>query len=383
MRVIERKRFLVRTVTASDCLCNLPDLQPYAPSAFPLDLFIVAAGFEERVLEVARRLRHDSTPVNQEILVGNYRTNVSDNQHRYKELEPILTSFGAVITGFDADDPLEVVSAIMDALQRRPSTALRIGFDVSGASSTLILAVMATLARFSQPIDVTVFYTTAEIYDQPRKDGPNTLMLEERREIGIGTEPLSVPFGGYHHDHLPVSVIALPSLYTERLEACLAHLNVGPITGSADNLYWLLPATGADEHKWRQNDTRQAVMELMLRLQGREEEGIENEVIRADDMATCDVLDYADTARLLVDRIDNLPGRNISIVHMGSKLQAIGVALAAAARSEVAVLTVRPASFNASKYSAGIGQTFTLQFPDFAAVVKSIENIGTLDVSSP
>lgn len=383
MRVIERKRFLVRTVTASDCLCNLPDLQPYAPSAGYLDFFIVAAGFEERVLEVPRRLRDNGTPVNGEILVANYRTNVSDNQRRYKELEPTLASFGVVMTGFDADDPLEVVSAITDALQRRPSTALRVGFDVSGASSTLILAVMAALSRLSQPITLTVFYTTAETYDQPRTDGRETLVLEEQRETGIGTEPLSVPFGGHHHDHLPVSVIALPSLYTGRLEACLAHLNVGPITGSADNLYWLLPATGADEHKWRQDHTLQAVRELMLRLQGREDEGAESEVIRADDMATCDVLDYADTARRLVDRIDDLPGRNISIVHMGSKLQAIGVALAAAARSEVAVLTVRPASFNASKYSAGIGQTFVLHFPDLDAVVKSIAGIGTLDVSCP
>ena len=48
----------------------------------------------------------------------------------------------------------------------------------------------------------------------------------------------------------------------------------------ADNLYWLLPATGAEEHKWRQEQTRQAVRELMLRLQGREGEGTEAVVLR-------------------------------------------------------------------------------------------------------
>ncbi|WP_369976467.1 hypothetical protein [Xanthomonas bundabergensis] len=381
--MIERKRFLVRTVTASDCLCELPTLQPYTPAALSLDVFIVAAGFEERVLEAPNRLRDDGIAVTGEILIGNYRTNLSDNQQRYEELAPTLASFGAAMSGFDADDPAEVVSVITDALQRQPSTELHVGFDVSGASSTLILAIMAALARFPQSIALTVFYTTAQTYDQPRSDGRETLVLDDQRETGISTEPLSAPFSGHHHDHLPVSVIALPSLYTDRLEACLAHLNVGPITGSADNLYWLLPATGADEHKWRQNHTRNAVRDLMLRLQGREDEGTESEVIRADDMETCDVLDYADTTRRLVDRIDELPGRNISIVHMGSKLQAIGVALAAAARSEVAVLTVRPASFNASKYSSGIGRTFVLHFPNLGTAVKAIANIGTLEISCP
>lgn len=379
----ERKRFLVRTVTASDCLCDLPRLQPYTLVGSSLDVFIAAAGFEERVLEVPRRLHKDGTAVTGEILVGTYRTNVSDNQRRYGELEPLLASFGTAMSEFDADDPLAVVSALTDAMQRQPPTALHVGFDISGASSTLILAVMAALARFPRVIALTVFYTTAQTYDQPLADGREALVLEDQRETGVGTEPLSVPFGGYHHDHLPLSVIALPSLYTGRLEACLAHLDVGPITGSADNLYWLLPATGADEHKWRQDHTRKAVRELMLRLQGREDEGVENEVIRADDMATCDVLDYADTTRCLVDRIDNLPGHNISIVHMGSKLQAVGVALATAARSEVAVLTARPASFNANKYSAGIGQTFILRFSHLGAVVKSIADIGTLKVSCP
>lgn len=381
--MIERKRFIVRTIKASDRLYDLPSLQPYGPATTPLDLFIAAAGFEERVLEVPRRLREEGAAVTGEILIGHYRTNRSDNEQRYKELEPVLASFGVAMREFDADDPMEVMSAIADALQRRQSANFHVGFDISGASSTLILAVMATLARFTRPVALTVFYTTARSYDQPRKDGHEALALEEPRETGVGTEPLSAPFSGYHHDHLPVSVIALPSLYAGRLEACLAHLNVGPITGSADNLYWLLPGTDADEHKWRQDYTRHTVRELMLRLQGREDEEPGDEVIRAVDMATCDVLDYVDTTRCLVDRIDELPGRNISIVHMGSKLQAIGVAMAAAARSEVAVLTVRPASFNASKYSAGIGESFIVHFPDLGKVVDSIATIGTLEVSSP
>lgn len=381
--MFERKRFLVRAVKASDCLGDLPILQPYLTQSEGLDVLIVAAGFEERVLSVPRQLVAGGVVVTGEILVGKYRTNVSDNEDRYKELLPVLDSLGAPISEFGADDPLEVMSAIAAAIGRRASTALRVGFDVSGASSTLILTVVAALARFPSALCLTVYYTTAETYDCPLSDGREALLLEDMRETGIGTEPLTLPFSGHHHDHLPTSVIALPSLYTDRLEACLAHLSVGPITGSADNLYWLLPATGADDHKWRQEHTLSAVRRLMLRLQGRDEEGLEREVIRADDMATCDVLDYTDTVLQLISRIDDRPGCNITIVHMGSKLQAIGVALAAAARSEVAVLTVRPASFNASRYSAGIGRTYVLQFAHLGAVVGSIASIGTLEVCCP
>lgn len=378
----ERKRFVVRTVTASDCLSELPVLQRFSGGDDELDVLIAAAGFEERVLAVPQRIRQEGKVVRGAVLVGRYTTNASDNEHRFDELRPLLQAFEVPLVEFNADDPTEVASVLAEKIGGGPAESLHVGFDVSGASSTFILAVMAALANLPGDIQLTIYYTTAKEYDEPQSDGVNELVLEAPREVGTSTDPLSSPFSGHHHDHLPVSVIALPSLYTDRLEACLAHLNVGPITGSSDNLFWLLPATGVSEHKWRQDHTRAAVTDLMLRLQGRSGEDAPREVIRPDDMVTCDVLDYADTVRRIVTRIDELTGRNISIVHMGSKLQGIGVALAALARSEAAVLTVRPASFNAARYSSGIDDTYVLKFSSLAEVVSTITKIGSLEVSS-
>jgi hypothetical protein len=380
----ERKTFIVRAVTAADCLLDLPALVPYASSEKPIDLFVTAKGFEERVLAFPRRLGEEGRRINRSILAGSYHTNESDNEQRYAELRPLLEALGAPIVDFDADDPLEVVSCVEATLgNATEESPLHVVFDVSGASSTLILAVMAALTRAARQITLTVLYATADVYDVRDADSAEPLVLGEQREEGVGGPPLSVPFAGHHHDHLPGSVIALPSMYTGRLEACLAHLSVGPMTGSPDNLYWLLPSTGAEEHKWRQDDTRRAVQTLMRRLQGREEEDADAEVIRPDDMATSDVLDYAETMRLLVARIDSLSGRNISIVHMGSKLQAVGVSLAAAARGEVAVLTARPAAFNAKKYSSGVGSMHALRLPDLGRIVRAIADIGTLKVENP
>ncbi len=380
----ERKTFIVRTVTAADCLLDLPALEPYVPFNQPIDLFVTAKGFEDRVIAFPRCLSEEGRRINHSILVGIYRTNPADNEQRYAELRPLLEALGAPIFELDADDPLEVVSSIEARLDGfSEATPMHVVFDVSGASSTLILAVMAALTRASRQIALTILYATAAVYDTPDTDNAEPLVLGEQREEGVGGQPLSLPFAGRHHDHLPGSVIALPSLYTGRLEACLTHLNVGPMTGSSDNLYWLLPSTGAEEHKWRQDDTRRAVQALMRRLQGREEEDDDTEVIRPDDLATSDVLDYAETMRLLVARIDDLSGRNISIVHMGSKLQAIGVSLAVAARDEVAVLTARPAAFNAKKYSSGIGPLYALRLPDLGGLLRAIADIGTLKVESP
>jgi len=380
----ERKSFIVKTLTAADCVFELPVLEPYVAPRTQIDLLVVAAGFEERILAVPRRLKVDGTAIGAEVLVGRYRTNAADNERRYEELAPLLMALGAPISSFEADDPTNVVAAVEAALARNAGTEhLHVAFDISGASSTLILSVIAALARSSLSVEVTLFYTTAESYDPPPEGHGEPFVLKGHREEGIGTEPLSGPFGGHHHDHLPASVIALPSMYTDRLEACLAQLNVGPITGSADNLYWLLPSTGVDEHRWRQDHTLQAVRSLMRRLQGRDDDSDDVEVIRPDDMATSDVLDYAEAMRLLIARIDDLPGHNISIVHMGSKLQAIGVSLAAAAREEVAVLTARPASFNAAKYSSGIGSMYLLHFSDFRSVLKAIADIGCLEVTTP
>lgn len=379
----ERKSFIVKVVTTADCLLDLPGLMPYTSFEQQIDIFVTAKGFEERVLAFPGRLADEGQRVRGSILVGSYHTNQFDNEQRYVELRPLLEALGTPIIDFDADDPLEVVSCVEAALGNTTEmSTMHVVFDVSGASSTLILAVMAALTRGARKISLTILYATADVYDVPDTNAAEPLALGEQREEGVGGPPLSVPFAGHHHDHLPGSVIALPSMYTGRLEACLAHLSVGPMTGSPDNLYWLLPSTGADEHKWRQDDTRRAVQTLMRRLQGRDGEDTDTEVIRPDDMATSDVLDYAETMRLLVARIDSLSGRNISIVHMGSKLQAIGVSLAAAARSEVTVLTARPAAFNAKKYSSGTGSMYAIRISDLGKIVRAIADIGTLKVEN-
>ncbi|MFI8733775.1 hypothetical protein ACIGII_17015 [Stenotrophomonas sp. NPDC077420] len=375
----DRKSFTVRTVKADECIHGLPTLSALEDFDCGIDILILAAGFEERVLAVPGLIASGDVGRIQKILVGRYRTNADDNSARYCQLEPVLTSIGYEVVEFSADDPYNVSYAIDYAVRELSRESTRVLLDISGASSTMIVAAMSALVKAAGHIALTVTYAEAEIYDCPAEiDGESRVTIQ--RESGVSSDPLYGSFTGHHHDHLPASVIAIPSMYTDRLEACLAHLNVGPITGSEDNLFWVRPATSASQHTWRQEHTRRAVEDLVRRLQGRDGEPGEEGGIRPDDMAVCDTLDYADTVRLLISRIDTLSGRNISIAHMGSKLQAVGVALAAAARSEVSVLTARPASFNAKSYSKGVGKLHQLHFVDLGSTLNSIASIGSLRI---
>ncbi|WP_146095353.1 hypothetical protein [Xanthomonas arboricola] len=378
----DRKPFKVSTVTAKSCVGDLPQVANYCGGLSSFDIFIVANGFEERVLAFPQKFVQEDQSIRLATLVGKYQTNQSDNNERYRELRPILEKISPKIFEFEADEPGDVVVSIQRCLNLAGDEQfLHVAFDVSGASSTLILSVMAALSESERAIQLSVLYASADEYDQPPLNDLQSFELIHAKEVGLGAGPFSAPFSGHHHDHLPSAVIALPSMYTDRLEACLTYLNVGPITGGSDNLFWLLPSTGVDKHIWRQSRIKHAVESLLLKLQGNDGRG-KDEVIASDDMTTCDVLDYIDTARTLIDAIDQRPGKNISIVHMGSKMQAIGVALAAAARSEVAVLTARPSSFNAAKYSEGIGSLYVVSIPILSRIVEEMKGIGSLKVDS-
>lgn len=63
---------------------------------------------------------------------------------------------------------------------------------------------------------------------------------------------------------------------------------------------------------------------------------------------------------------------------MGSKLQAIGIALALSARDEISICTANPTQFNASKYSEGVGSYWTLDLSELEVLIEKLKTIGYL-----
>lgn len=381
----QRRKFSIRRITSEQVIAQLPTIEDYSSSTKNFHILVVAAGFEQRILESPSRLIRDGISISRQILIGDYTTNASDNEERFSELEPLLDALGSPISRhFDAEDPKEIGRAVASAFFEVPEEEdVDIAFDISGASSTLILSVIAAVLQQQRRTNLTVLYTTASSYDpEPGTKLNEELRLESQniRERGVSRVNQNELCSGLHHDHLPAVVIALPSMYTERLESCLSHLNVGPMTGSQDNLFWILPSTETPEHCWRQEATRASVEALIERYEGRESDSSDKSLLDSSQVAFCDVSSYQHCLALVVDRADQYQGRNISVVHMGTKLQAIGVALAVAARQEIAVVTARPTGFNAKTYSSGVGSLHQIVFNDIGSVVESIARIGCIEV---
>lgn len=386
----QRKRFSVRTLTAAEAVATLPTMRDFDGYTDPIDMYILSAGFEERVLAIPDSLLRAGSLVRGPILLGRYRTNPEDNAQREAELKPRIDAFAAGdYVPFDADSPESTSSVIKTALADKTGE-LHIAFDISGASSTLILSVIAALLRSGRKMRLSIFYATAAKYHEPsdalRQEPPIMWGDSDFSEIGVSEVEVNELYPGRHHDHLPTFVIALPSTAPARMKRCLGHLGVEPLSGTEDRVHWILPKTDIQEHKWRQNAVRQAVLDVVC--------GESHNALRASDGADAfmepslesieyiDVGNYRECARLLIEKIDEKAGHNISIVHLGTKVQGVGVALAMAAREEVALVSARPQAFAASTYSDGVGSMFALTIDDPVTMVQHLSAIGTLKIEA-
>lgn len=379
-----RKPFQVRKRSVEDVVAEMPHARPFDHALPPIDIFIGSAGFEERVLAIPRQLKVLGTEIEGLALLGRYRTNPEENAHREAELLPLLEQLGATPTFFDADSPEDTKRAIASALEALSKPECHIAFDISGASSTLIFSAISSLIGSSQGVRLTVLYSAAAKYHEPEtvgREDPMVLWSQgDLRETGVGEVDHNELYRGIHHDHLPGFVIAFPSMYSARLQRCLSHLGVGPLSGADDSVYWVLPMTTDGEHRWRQEQIKQALITLIHGEEDRSDEGSSPRALPEDRFTHCDVADYRGCVRIVLGQIDAKSGANISVIHMGTKLQAIGVALALGGRPEVALVSARPVAFAARTYSQGVGHMLCIEFDDLSSLAQRISDVGMLDV---
>ncbi|WP_182657258.1 hypothetical protein [Stenotrophomonas lacuserhaii] len=382
-----RKPFTVSRRGLQEALSHLPMLSDFGDAQETFDVYVGASGFEERVLGIPKHLGRLRSSVAGAVLLGRYKTNQADNQRRELELIPALDSLGGKTQFFDADSPEDTRRAIVAALGEYAGPApIRTLFDISGASSTLIFSVIAALTRLDTSVRLTIGYSCAVNYHDPGSETQNRPMdqwpISHLRETGVSDVVTNELYRGIHHDHLPGFVVALPSMYTARLQRCLSHLGVGPYSGATGhgNVYWILPMTTDEDHRWRQNAVRDAITFLMFDAPVSAD--INGNDLAPDVHTYCDIWDYTSCLRHVIEQIDRQEGANSSVIHMGTKIQAIGVALAALGRPEVSLVSARPGSFAAQTYSDGIGSMHRIDIDNLQMVVRLVSEIGMLDVIS-
>ena len=380
----KRKPFKVRHATISEGIASLPKISGMPSMLPPIDLFIGASGFERRVLAVPEALRKMGARISGACLLGRYRTNPDDNSARAGELVPVLEEISGKVVYFDADSPSDTKNAIDAAVNSSLcADSLHAVIDVSGASSRLIFSVMGAVLRSQRRMRLTILYTPALHYHEPEaasRDKPAFVWGDaDLREFGVAEVDHNELYQGMHQDHLPAFVVAFPSMFPERLRRCLSYLGVGPLSGAEKSIHWVLPSIADEKHLWRTEQIEQCIANIFPSTQT--DEG--KPAISAGAYSACDVYDYIRSAEIVMNQIEQHTGSsNISMVHMGSKLQAIGAAIALAARPEVALVSARPNSFAAKTYSDGCGDICAIVLEAQKDIVEAMSKIGTLEIVS-
>ncbi len=378
-----RKKFLVKPILASNVISTLPIIKKIDQTPLTLDLFIGTCGFEERILAAPKALE-DSNSTVKKIILGTYNTNPEDNSKRQEELLPILKSLNEDVIFFEAESPEANYRAISSSITNSPaSQPIVVGLDISGGSATFITSALLSLARLERDIKLYIFYTTASSYHSPDEKSRtepvslwNDTDLRERGVLDVSANELAP---GIQHDHFPNYAIALPSMFPARLQRSLSFLGIGTLGGVEKNVFWILPKTDNAEHKWRQSQVKLSLIEMIY---GKPEQDQVQRPLPIGQYEYCDVLSYTECLRIIMDQSQKNPNTNISIIHAGTKIQAIGTALAISARPEIALIKARPQAFSASNYSQGIGETFTICFENLREACCSLAKIGQFEVEN-
>lgn len=367
---------------------SLPEIQPFDVQKInPVDVLIIAKGFEERALEVPRQLLKENSITNDTtILVGEYKTNKKDNDERFLELEEQLNKCKERVFYFDADNPSISVQKISDLLELLKDKKVKLGvtFDISGASSTFIFSVFSAIFKCGIPIDFTVTYAEANKY-YPDTKIDNELELELRhsakwasdtpREIGAGDAEYHELFKGHEIESRPNHIIGVPSLSIDRFERCIYHLGDESSSSPKDVLTLIMPFTEASDHNWRERVTEDLAKRIFSANQD------PSQPIQLPNVVRCDTHQYKQIIGAIIKISDLHIGQNIYLVHFGTKMQTVGAALALLVRDEISLIFTRPRQFDAHRYSTGIGKIWTLNLGLPSELLTKLKCIGCLEVS--
>lgn len=394
--MIGDKEGFIRHITFEDIRAKLPEPRLWDGNMIAPDVLIVAIGFEERAAaiskELGQRLAPESTAV---ALLGRYDSNADDNACNDGIIREALGKFCQKLRTFSADSPTDILGVVGSAIQDLASgrQRVRVAFDISGSSSTVILSVMAAIASVRHLVDLDILYTEPETYAPSKSEFECNLeglicgALAEGNdesfvEQGVSDVDANELYAGHSVENRPDRVLAIPSFRTSRLLRCLSYASDQPIVSPQESIYWILGEPPASGLKWRYELQKRIVERQLAVMMGREPGEVTAQALTKSNSVVASTRDYREILKILLNEISLHAGANLSLVHMGSKLQGIGVALALHVRSEVALLHARPKRFNVDKYSKGVSTLWRIEFGDFAGILEELKKVGQIELQT-
>jgi hypothetical protein len=359
-----RKRELADAVVAMSELEQLDAAELEA-----IDLIICVLGFEERALAMPAELAGSGTAVGATAVVR-YLTNPEDNERNWPAMRESLLQL-------DDGEPAKLqagsrlardLRALVDGL---PQSRPRVAWDVSVASNDLIVDGLAALIDCD--VELTLLYAEARDYRPSREEFEN----ERERFVGDGQMGLddgvlevevAGEFPGAHSPRLAHELICFPGFSRDRVRSTISKVDPEWIvTPERAPLVWMIGRPPHADLQWRTAALR-AIHDV-------------DSYGAADDVHELNTLDYRETLQVLDKHYGWRGGEvNLTISALGSKMQAVGIALFCTARPDVRVIFARPELYNAGAYTGGIRALWRLPLGPTVELKDSLRRVGTLEI---
>ncbi|MGO8905186.1 MAG: hypothetical protein ACLQMH_06115 [Solirubrobacteraceae bacterium] len=364
------QRVIVRAL--ADAVAELPDIIEFdARQVGDADLLICVLGFEERCLAVPQALASAGSRVGA-AAICRYATNPSDNELNERPLKDCLAEIAPASPRELSASSGELAAELRALLAEHTSddSPVRVFLDVSVASNTLIIRALAALLDAN--VDLHVLYAEADHYRPTRDEYEATRSAPEgaeQRQLAHGVLDVTVAseFPGHHAVALPHRVIVFPGFDRDRVRAAISQVdNDFIMEPDKAPLTWMIGRPLHSEDGWRQA----ALTEW-------------HDVRSQHEQHVVSTFDYREAMYALEDvhRRYGLQS-NLSIVPLGSKMQAIGITLFCLARREVAVVVSQPREYSAAAYTRGCRALWHVGLGRTSDISRSLRAIDTIRLES-
>jgi len=330
-------------------LCKINDLQTGLKH---LDIFVFAAGFEDRAYQAFSSFEFASSA--HAILIC-YENEVPGNQEvEEKYLDTAQRKFGSERTSrivFEENKIAEFSRLLKSTLEKLPIDLVNIGVDVSGMPAYLVFSVLNIIRDFRPHNDQEVVYTSAISYI-PTKAEYNSLKRKQGEDIEFIPHPMALemsenltfePFSGYRSGDSK-SCLALFAGYE-------AHRSTGVVDAINPTILLLLYGKpGNSQLDWR--------LDLSQRLHRKFEKtrrcAVEVVSTREINGALAVLEEYY---KYLIDDYD------LTIAPVCSKMQTLASFVFWERYPEVQITFPIPIGYDPARRPLGVGETYGIRLP--------------------
>jgi|GEM_PF-1733101 len=334
-------------------------------------LFLCSLGFEDRCLNIPKKLAKIKKYHCDQAIYFEYSTNKEDSRHNLDPLTKYLTKFSRLQIPLECDSEnfFEIFRNFIAGICL-PKIRPKILFDISTCSSKLLLTSLKVLFEFD--IELKIVYSEALVY-HPKQDEIDT---DEKMNKwtsddefglakGIADFTSSRGFPGNNIDGLPNAIIVFASFKPERNENAILKADEILLSNPGKRVIWIIGKPRLEKDQYRVN--------FLIRS---------NHISSSSNKHLISTFDYKDTLLVLnkIYKEYNLE-YHLIISPLGSKLQGLGISLFHFVKPDITINFSQPKEYNANRYSEGAGECWMLNFGDLIRIKYLLNCVGYWELS--